>query len=109
VLRNAVEAMPAGGRLIVEFRRNGQTVLITVRDTGPGVEETIRARLFDPLVTTKAEGSGLGLSTARNLIENHGGSLRYTPGPNGGAVFTIELPDPPSTAETASGRMATDR
>lgn len=103
ILRNAVEAMPDGGELAVATRRNGRKVCITVRDSGAGVDEGIRARLFDPLVTTKAEGSGLGLSTARNLIENQGGTLRYAPAPDGGAEFTIELPNEPPPAGGAAG------
>lgn len=93
VVRNAVEAMPNGGRLYVETRRNARSLTITIRDTGPGVADEARGRLFDPLVTTKPTGSGLGLSTARNLVENHGGSIRYEDAPGGGAQFTIELPD----------------
>lgn len=103
ILQNTVEAMPNGGRLSVASRRNGAKVLITVQDDGPGVDEGIRDNLFDPLVTTKPEGSGLGLSTARNVIENHGGTLRYAPAPGGGARFTVELPDEPSETNAAAG------
>jgi two-component system sensor histidine kinase DctS len=63
-----------------------------VRDDGCGVPEQARASLFEPLVTTKPLGVGLGLSTARNLLENQRGTIRYRPGAAGGSVFVIHLP-----------------
>lgn len=92
VVRNAVEAMPDGGRLDVEVARVDDHVEIVVADSGDGVRPDVIARLFEPLVTTKADGSGLGLCTARNLIENQGGCIRYRAGESGGACFVVELP-----------------
>ncbi len=91
VIRNAAEAMPRGGALTLSAERDGDDVLLTVRDTGQGVPEAARARLFDPLVTTKTQGVGLGLSTARNLIEAQGGSIEHG-GEGPGATFFIRLP-----------------
>jgi PAS domain S-box-containing protein len=92
LVRNAFEAMPGGGTLAVDFSRVGDRVRIVVTDTGEGVREEVRDRLFEPLVTTKALGIGLGLSTAKSLIENQSGSLRYEDGRRGGAAFVIDLP-----------------
>jgi signal transduction histidine kinase len=92
VIRNAIEAMPESGSLVVRARSEPDRVEIVVRDSGKGVAQEDATRLFDPLVTTKALGIGLGLSTARNLIENQGGSIRYTGTAGQGAEFTIELP-----------------
>jgi signal transduction histidine kinase len=95
VIRNAIEAMPQGGSLSVRAWGEGDRVKIAIRDSGKGVAESDAARLFDPLVTTKPLGIGLGLSTARALIENQGGSLRYTGTAGQGAEFTVELPARP--------------
>ena len=92
VVRNAIEAMPDGGTLTVRATLERDRVRIVIRDTGKGVAEENATRLFDPLVTTKPLGIGLGLSTARNLIENQQGTLGYTGVSGEGAEFTIELP-----------------
>ena len=97
VIRNAIEATPDGGKLYVRSWRDSNRVFISVRDTGDGVPARARAKLFEPLVTTKPLGIGLGLSTARALIENQEsegqiGTLRHVCPPQGGAEFVIELP-----------------
>jgi PAS domain S-box-containing protein len=75
LFRNAAEAMPSGGVLRIESREEGALVVITIEDTGPGFEAGIELKLFEPLVTTKPLGLGLGLTTARMLIEGQGGRL----------------------------------
>jgi two-component system sensor histidine kinase HydH len=96
VIRNAIEAMPEGGALSIRASTDGERARIVVRDSGRGVAEDNATRLFDPLVTTKPLGIGLGLSTARSLIENQGGTIRYTGATGQGAEFTIDLPAAPS-------------
>ena len=96
VVRNAIEAMPDGGTLRVRAANGPGCVQIVISDSGQGVDAQDAPRLFDPLVTTKPLGIGLGLSTARNLIENQGGTIRYTGSPGHGAEFTVELPLTPS-------------
>lgn len=92
LVRNAVEAMPDGGALTLLARRVGGAVVVTVRDTGPGVALEVEERLFEPLVTTKPLGLGLGLPTVRAMIENQGGKVRYVGGADRGASFELELP-----------------
>jgi signal transduction histidine kinase len=75
LLRNAYEAMPSGGVLSIEARDDGTSVVVAFEDSGPGFEPGIERRLFEPLVTTKPLGLGLGLTTARMLIEGQGGRL----------------------------------
>jgi signal transduction histidine kinase len=92
LVRNAAEAMRNGGTLCLEAADDDETIRLVVSDSGPGVTPERRAKLFDPLVTTKPMGSGLGLSTARLLVENHQGTIRCDASALGGAKFTIELP-----------------
>ncbi len=93
LVRNAIEAMPGGGTLTVAAHREGNRVVVSVTDTGAGISKEVRAHLFDPLVTTKSLGLGLGLSTARSLVENQGGTLTTAAEPqSGGARFEMSLP-----------------
>jgi PAS domain S-box-containing protein len=92
VIRNALDAMPDGGQLGLRAQSDGELVLLMVRDSGDGVDERARMHLFEPLVTTKPQGSGLGLSTARGLIENQGGTIRLASSSADGSTFVIELP-----------------
>ena len=68
------------------------TVLVIVRDRGPGLAEGSEEQIFEPFVTTKASGMGMGLAVARSLVDNHGGSIRAANHPEGGAVVTISIP-----------------
>ena len=91
LVRNALEAMPDGGRLTLEARRHEDGVAVRVSDTGGGIPPEVQARLFEPLVTSKPTGMGLGLPTAKALIENQRGTLRSCPSERG-ACFEILLP-----------------
>lgn len=92
VLRNGVEAMPEGGTLRIEAFRDGPIAMIAVQDTGPGLTRASLRYLFEPLVTSKPLGLGLGLATAKALIENQGGSIRCTTVAGRGARFEIRIP-----------------
>jgi two-component system, LuxR family, sensor kinase FixL len=94
LLRNAVEALEQQPRrdLRVEARRDEAGVRITVSDTGPGVEPNIAAHLFQPFVTSKPDGMGLGLSICRTIVEAHGGRLWTEPNPGGGTRFHFTVP-----------------
>jgi len=93
IVRNAAEAAGDGGRVRVAATLAGREVVISVEDSGPGVPEGARDRLFDPFVTTKVRGVGLGLAVARQVVEAHGGTL--TAGRSdalGGARFEVRIP-----------------
>ncbi|MFN7699591.1 MAG: two-component system sensor histidine kinase NtrB [Deltaproteobacteria bacterium] len=97
VLRNACEAMPGGGRLVVAATGGEGEVLVAVEDSGPGLTREALKGLFEPLVTSKPLGLGLGLATARLLLENQRGSIRAATQRGGGARFEIRLPLAPAT------------
>lgn len=92
LLLNAAQAMPEGGRIRISIAgANGSGARVTVQDDGPGVPESVRGRLFEPFVTTRPEGMGLGLAIARSVVEEHGGRVGYEPA-SPGARFWLELP-----------------
>jgi signal transduction histidine kinase len=92
---NAAEAMRAvqGRALRIQSNRTAAgTIRVSIADTGPGISEPERARIFDPMFTTKASGMGMGLSICRSIIENHGGKIWVEPAAVRGTVFQFELP-----------------
>ena len=96
LVRNAIEAMEQVQRreLTIGTRRVPEQGMaeVTVADTGPGIAPELADRLFQPFVTTKATGMGLGLSICREIVEAHHGRLTTAPAPSGGAVFRVTLP-----------------
>jgi len=94
LIRNAVESMEGreARELTVAAARHDDHVLVSVIDTGNGIPAEIHARLFQPFVTTKPEGMGIGLSVCRTIIEAHGGSLWMEPNPAGGSAFRFTVP-----------------
>jgi signal transduction histidine kinase len=92
LLVNALEVMPNGGTINVSARSDQRSVLIRVRDTGPGITPEIRGRLFQPFATTgKASGIGLGLAFSRQVVINHGGKI-WAESSRRGACFVFRLP-----------------
>lgn len=89
---NAIQAMPGGGTLTLRVAAVESTVRVTVSDTGPGLAQEMADQLFDTRLTTKPEGSGLGLPLVRLIVEDHGGGVWYRSPPEGGASFTLVLP-----------------
>lgn len=93
LILNAIEAMPEGGDLGIETRRDGPWVKLQVSDTGIGMTEEVRDQVFRPFFTTKSAGStGLGLSSAKDLVTGHGGTISVASTPGRGCTFTIALP-----------------
>ncbi len=90
--RNAMEAMPEGGQLILEVRRDGKDVEIRVQDTGKGIAPEVLPKIFEPFFTTKTSGTGLGLALSQQIIHEHGGSLSCTSPLGGGCTFVVRLP-----------------
>jgi signal transduction histidine kinase len=97
LVRNAIEAMGAVNSrprvLKVESAatESGE-LIVTIEDNGPGIEPDVLARLFEPFVTTKSTGMGMGLSICRSIVEAHGGRLSTAPASPHGTVFEIVLP-----------------
>ncbi|MGA8758250.1 MAG: PAS domain S-box protein [Stellaceae bacterium] len=95
LVRNAVEAMVQCDRrelTVSAAPTRGGAIEVAVADTGPGIAPEIAERLFQPFVTTKPQGMGVGLSICHSIVETHGGELRAEPNPGGGTIFRFSLP-----------------
>jgi two-component system cell cycle sensor histidine kinase/response regulator CckA len=117
---NARDAMPTGGNITVETGAtslddiaahrlglpSGTYVVLTVRDTGHGMDEATRARVFEPFFTTRKEGTGLGLSTVYGVVRQSGGLIAVESAPGQGTTFTIHLPQVAAPAEAAHAASA---
>jgi PAS domain S-box-containing protein len=89
---NAIQAMPEGGRLDIRASSKGKFVEVEFADTGGGIPEDIKNKIFDPLFTTKAKGVGLGLSVCKSILERHEGDIRVKSQEGKGTTFTLSLP-----------------
>jgi signal transduction histidine kinase len=90
---NALDAMPSGGQLYVDLCPATEShVCLRVRDSGPGIDHEMMPHLFEPFVSNKEAGLGLGLVVSRRIAEAHGGSLHAFNQPQGGACFELRLP-----------------
>jgi PAS domain S-box-containing protein len=95
LLKNAAEATTHGGSIRVRLMRGvppAPSVVVTVADTGCGMDAETQKKLFEPFFTTKATGTGLGLYVTHDIVKRHGGTLTVTSAPGEGAIFTLELP-----------------
>ncbi|MCC6782872.1 MAG: GHKL domain-containing protein [Planctomycetes bacterium] len=97
LLRNAMDACQDGGEVIVTTRTQGgvagaHEAIVQVIDTGSGMTPEVREKAFTPYFSTKKQGTGLGLPTARRIVEQHGGSIQLDSEPGRGTAFTIRLP-----------------
>jgi PAS domain S-box-containing protein len=94
LMRNSLEAMAGADRRglsVTTTLRGSDLVEFAVADSGPGIDPDVADRIFEPFVTTKRGGMGMGLSICRSIIESHGGLLEFEPNPEGGAVFRFTL------------------
>jgi PAS domain S-box-containing protein len=92
LLINAAQAMRYRGRIRVTARANADRCDIIVQDTGPGIPDAVRPRIFDPFFTTKSRGTGLGLPTAKRIIQAHGGTIDVDCPSSGGTTVWVTLP-----------------
>jgi signal transduction histidine kinase len=89
---NAVQAMPDGGELLVHAYADSDDVVISVQDTGVGVPEEFKDKLFIPLFTTKSKGQGFGLPVVKRLVESLGGSVSFESEEGKGSTFNLHFP-----------------
>jgi signal transduction histidine kinase len=92
LVNNAIQAMPDGGVLGLTAKKSKQVAIITVSDTGKGIPEEIKPKLFTPFVTTKAKGQGLGLAVVKRLVEALDGTVSFQSKLGRGTEFTLTLP-----------------
>ena len=98
LVKNAFDAMPHGGTLTIRTRRTDSHVDVDVEDTGTGIPEEIRSRMFEPFFSTKPihQGSGLGLIIAKEVVERSGGTIEFTSQVGVGTTFRIHVPLAPA-------------
>jgi signal transduction histidine kinase len=92
VIKNAIDAMPEGGRLVVRSEVAGEFVVFTFKDSGLGMSSEILQKLWSPLFTTKAKGMGFGLAICRRFVEAHGGCVTVESMPREGTTVRVDLP-----------------
>jgi two-component system nitrogen regulation sensor histidine kinase NtrY len=92
IIRNAIQAIEKTGIITISTSKEGRMCLITISDTGLGIPEEIRSRIFEPNFSTKSEGMGIGLAIARRVIEDHGGIITCQSQRGKGTTFEIRLP-----------------
>jgi signal transduction histidine kinase len=104
LLCNALDSLPQGGKIRITVAATAW-ITIEIADNGPGIPAELGERIFEPYVSTKETGIGLGLAICRRIVESHGGQLTAASPPEGGAVFIVRLP---TSIPSAEGRVATD-
>jgi signal transduction histidine kinase len=92
LVTNALQAMPDGGKLTMTAFRKQEEVHLCVQDTGQGIPDGNRAKVFQPLFSTKAKGQGFGLAVVKRLVEAHNGTISFDSGVGKGTTFTIAIP-----------------
>jgi signal transduction histidine kinase len=106
LLRNALDACTSGDQVMVATRADAGTVVVQITDTGSGMTREVLQRAFTPYFSTKKSGTGLGLPTARRIIEQHGGTIELASESGRGTQFTIRLPSRPGAPAKREGGPA---
>ena len=92
LVHNAVQAMPNGGKLTIRAYQTGKHMVFSVEDTGVGIPEDVKPKLFQPMFTTKAKGQGLGLTVVKRLVEALNGEITFESQEGKGTKFIVQLP-----------------
>lgn len=92
LLKNSIQATPAGGHISLNIHCDGETCRISVSDSGAGMSEETKSKMFDPFYTTRKSGSGLGLAVSHRIVERHNGYFEIKSAVNAGTTITIVLP-----------------
>ena len=92
LVNNAVQAMPNGGELTMGAYQEADDIVITVRDTGVGIPENVKSKLFTPLFTTKSKGQGLGLAVVKRMTEALQGTVNFESKEGNGTIFIVRFP-----------------
>ena len=106
IFSNSMDAMAAGGRLMVKSEAKNEKMIITIQDTGSGVSPENLMEIYNPFFTTKASGTGLGLAIVHRIIQEHEGLIDITSQEEQGTLVRIELPIAAQTSQPAIGREA---
>ncbi len=97
LVENALDAAGDDSRITIQTTRRANKACLSIMDEGPGVNQVDRERIFEPYISNKQEGTGLGLAMVRSIVEEHDGRITVSDSPTGGARFDIELPTPKSS------------
>lgn len=93
IILNSIDATPPKGEIIIETKKQADGYAVTVQDSGPGIPDSLKDKIFDPFFSTKEGGTGLGLSISRKIVESYGGTITLSDSETGGACFTVFLPE----------------